>query len=73
MHYYERLKAMRIDSDISQAEIAEILGTTRQQIYKYENGINEMTVSKLITLCQYYRVSSDYILGLPRSFIWPRK
>ena len=72
MQYYEKLKAIREDKDKTQKEIAEILGTTQQQIYKYENGIQEMTISKLKTLCLYYGVSADYILGLPKGLDWPR-
>lgn len=72
MEYYEKLKAVREDKDITQKEIASELKTTQQQIYKYESGIQEMTVSKLRALCLYYHVSADYILGLPRGLDWPR-
>lgn len=72
MQYYERLKGIREDMDKSQTDIAQILNTTQQQIYKYENGKQEMTVSKLKALCLYYHVSADYVLGLPRGLDWPR-
>ena len=73
MQYYERLKESRIDADITQQEAAEILKTTQQQIYKYEKGIQEMTITKLKKLCEAYRVSADYILGLPKGLKWPRE
>lgn len=72
MQIHERIKATRIDRDITQEEIAKELNTTRQQIYKYEAGVQEMSISKLRTLCLYYHVSADYILGLPRGLDWPR-
>lgn len=72
MQIHERLKATRIDKDITQEEIARELQTTRQQIYKCEAGVQEMTISKLKALCLYYHVSADYILGLPRGLDWPR-
>lgn len=72
MQIYERIKATRIDKDITQEEIAKALSTTRQQIYKYEAGVQEMTLSKLRALCLYYHVSADYILGLPKDLEWPR-
>lgn len=72
MHYYERLKAAREDNDLTQAEVAKMLQTTQPQIYKYENGLQEMTVSKLTALCLIYGVSSDYILGLPPTLSKPR-
>lgn len=72
MEIYERLKAIREDRDESQAEIAKVIGTTQQQIYKYEKGLQEMTISRLKTLCEYYQVSADYILGLPQGLSWTR-
>lgn len=72
MEIFERIKALRDDKDISQKEIAEALNTTRQQIYKYESGQQEMTITKLKKLCEFYHVSADYILGLPRHLNWPR-
>lgn len=72
MEYYERLKAVREDQDKTQQEIAEALHTTRQQIGKYENGSQRMTIGRLKELCRLYKVSSDYILGLPKGLDWPR-
>lgn len=72
MEYYERLKQTREDRDISQATAAQALETTQQQIYKYENGLQEMTVKRFQKLCEYYGVSADYILGLPKNLDWPR-
>jgi transcriptional regulator with XRE-family HTH domain len=72
METYERIKSLRIDRDISQKEVAEALNTTRQQIYKYESGQQEMTLSKLKALCEFFHVSADYILDLPKHLYWPR-
>lgn len=72
MQINERIKQLREDQDLTQENIAAILGTTQQQIYKYEKGIQEMTVGRLRTLCEYYSVSADYVLGLPRGLNWPR-
>lgn len=72
MEYAQRLKEIREDRDLTQADIAKILGTTQQQVYKYESGINEMTVSRLAKLCEFYGVSADYILGLPKGLKWLR-
>lgn len=72
MTYYERLREIREDRDLSQADVAAILGTARQQVTKYETGRQEMTVGKLAALCRAYGVSADYILGLPRGLSWPR-
>lgn len=65
MQYYEKIRNLRIDHDKSQAEIAAILNTTQTYYSKYELGKHPLPVHHLITLCQYYQVSADYILGLP--------
>lgn len=65
LEYAQKLRDLREDHDKSQAQIAEILGTTKNQVGKYERGEQEMPIKHLITLCSYYHVSADYILGLP--------
>ncbi len=72
MEYYEKLKALREDAELNQKDIAKILNTTQQQVYKYENGIQELPLHRLKLLCEFYKVSSDYLLGLPKDLNWPR-
>lgn len=64
--YAQKIRDLRTDHDKSQTEIAVILGTTKNQVGKYERGEQEMPIKHLITLCNYYGVSADYILGLPQ-------
>ena len=66
MQYYEILRNLRIDHDKSQAEIAAVLQTTQTYYSKYELGKHPLPIQHLITLCNYYGVSADYILGLPK-------
>ena len=72
MELHERLRQLREDKDLSQADLAAMLGTTRQQIGKYETGRQDMTAAKLAALCRALGVSADYLLGLPRGLAWPR-
>lgn len=64
MNYFERLKDMREDNDLTQSDIAAILKTTRQQVSKWETGVQMMGVDKYIILAKHYNVSVDYLLGL---------
>ena len=63
MNYSQRLRALREDNDKTQKDIAEILNTTQQYYGQYELGKRSLHIDHLITLCQYYNVSADYILG----------
>ena len=62
--YVKRIRDLREDHDKTQQEIADILGTSQTMYARYERGANEMPIRHLLTLCHYYGVSSDYILGL---------
>ena len=58
-----RLKDLREDNDLTQADIAKTLKTTQQQYSKYEIGIRLIPIDKLNILADYYKTSTDYILG----------
>lgn len=64
MYYYQRLKDLREDKDLTQKEIAVLLKTTPQQYSLWERGEREIPLHHAITLSKYYKVSMDYICGL---------
>ena len=61
--YWDILRELREDHDLTQAQVAAVIGTTQQVYYRYEKGINELPLHHLQTLCAYYNASADYILG----------
>ncbi len=65
-HYIEVLRALREDHDLTQAKVAEILGTSQTMYARYERGANELPIRHLITLCKFYGVSADTVLGLAK-------
>ncbi len=64
--YNKIIRELREDHDLKQKDIAKLLGTTQQVYSRYENGENEIPVRHIITLCKFYNVSADYILGLKK-------
>ncbi len=63
MDYAKRIRDLREDSDKTQQEIAELLGTSQTMYARYERGANEMPIRHLVALADFYNVSTDYILG----------
>ena len=63
MQYTQRIRDLREDADKTQKEIANILKTTQGYYSKYELGLRELPIHHLITLCEFYNVSADYVLG----------
>ena len=64
MLYMERIKQFRQERNITQAQVAEVLGISQQQYFKYEKGINELPVRYLQIICRTYGISADWILDL---------
>ena len=58
----ERLRGLREDNDLTQASVAQVLGTSQTMYARYERGANEMPIRHLISLCKFYNVSADYFL-----------
>ena len=59
-----RLKDIREDKYLLQKDIAQILGMKQQQYSRYETDENEITVTLLKQLAEFYKTSTDYILRL---------
>ena len=68
----ERLQNLRNDRDWTQKQVAEMIGTTRNQVGKYERNEQEMSVPVLKKFCKVFNVSANYILNLPKNGYDPR-
>ena len=67
MEVADRLRRIRTEQRYTQEDIADILQMTQQQYSRYELGIHEIPVRHVITLCKFYGISSDWLLGLDGS------
>lgn len=59
-----RIRELREDRDLSQAEVAKVIHTSQQQYSKIETGQSDINGEKLVLLSKFYNVSVDFILGL---------
>lgn len=60
---YDRLKDIRVDMDLTQKDVGEILHCQREVYRRYECGVREIPMSYAILLADYYGVSLDYLVG----------
>lgn len=63
MARYRRIRDLREDHDLTQAEIAQKLGMKQPQYFRYEQGYRDIPTDILILLADLYNTSTDYILG----------
>lgn len=64
MNMYQRIRDLREDKDLSQAQMAKMLNLSQSTYSRYENGILDIPSQVLIALASFHRVSVDYLLGL---------
>ncbi|MBQ7331329.1 MAG: helix-turn-helix transcriptional regulator [Oscillospiraceae bacterium] len=64
MDYRTRMKNTREDRDLTQAEIGRLLQKSQQGYNHIEAGRAELKIEDLITLCKFYNVSADYLIGI---------
>ena len=62
--FAERLKDLRGEKQLGQVELAKELHVSKGIISLWENGLREPSMSSLITLALYFKVSIDYLVGL---------
>ena len=60
---YKRIRELREDHDLTQREVAEMLGMSQTGYSKYETGTNDIPTAVLIKLADFYKTSVDYLLG----------
>lgn len=69
--YRTRLRNVREDRDLTQAELGELLNKSQQGYNHIETGRAELKIDDLAKLCRYYDLSADYLIGLtnkPKSY-----
>lgn len=59
-----RIRDLREDNDMNQAEMAKLLGVSQQTYSRYESHVTEIPLESLIWLAEYYNTSVDYLLGI---------
>lgn len=64
MKGYQRIRDLREDRDLTQAQMAKLLHCSQQAYSNYELGQRDVPTDVLIQLALFYRVSTDYLLGI---------
>ncbi len=64
MNYRERMKSLREDGDFTQSYIGQLINKSQQGYNHIETGRAELKIEDLITLCKFYNVSADYLIGI---------
>ena len=72
MSDFRRLRDIREDSDLTQAELAEMIGITKEQYGRYERGVNELPLRYFRKICLVLNISPAWLLDLPENLNYPK-
>ena len=61
--FFQRLRDLREDADLSQEEVGKILGILQTVYSRYERGVQNIPLEHLLKLADFYGTSTDYLLG----------
>lgn len=64
MNYRERIRGVREDRDLTQAQLGKVLNKSQQGYSHIESGRAELKIDDLILLCKFYDLSADYLIGI---------
>ncbi len=64
----EKIKALREDMDLNQTQLGEKVNLTQRKISYIECGKFEPSLDDIIVLCKFFKVSANYLLGLPENY-----
>ena len=59
-----KLKELRKQKGVSQKVVANAIGVTTSAYSNYEQDLREPSIQVIISLCKYFEVSADYLIGL---------
>ncbi len=62
--FIERLKELRAEKKLTQSQLAKETGLSQSAIALWENGRRIPNALAIITLCKYFAVTSDFLLGI---------
>ena len=64
MNYRIRMRNLREDRDLTQKEVGAIINKSQQGYSHIEDGRAELKIDDMVKLCNFYKVTSDYFIGI---------
>ena len=64
----EKIRNLREDADLNQTQLGAALQMTQRKVSYIECGMNEPSIEDLKAICRYFKISANYLLGLPEKY-----
>ncbi len=73
MKFGEKIKNLREEAELSQTELGKAVNMTQRKVSYIECGKCEPSIEDIVELCNYFKVSSDYLLGIQKGYKYPER
>ena len=73
MTFGEKIRELREDMNLNQTELGKALGVTQRKISSIECGKYEPSIQDIAAFCNFFKVSSDYLIGVPQGYTYPKR
>lgn len=68
----EKIRNLREDADLNQTQLGNAINATQRKISYIEQGKYEPNLNDIVALCNFFKVSADYLLGIPEHYGNPK-
>lgn len=68
-----RFRNLREDSDLNQTQLGEKLYMTQRKVSYIECGKYEPSIEDIVNICTFFKISADYLLGIPKGYNYPER
>lgn len=62
--FHTRVRELRKAKGLTQVDLANALGVTKQSVSNWENDNIQPSIDMLVRIARYFSVTTDYLLGL---------
>lgn len=69
----EKIRSLREDADLNQTQLANALNMTQRKISYIECGKYEPSIEDIVVICDFFEISSDYLLGIKKGYKYPER
>lgn len=73
MRFGERIKNLREEAELNQTELGKAVNMTQRKLSYIECGKCEPSIEDIVAFCNYFKISSDYLLGIPKEYKYPNR
>ena len=73
LSFGEKIRDLREDADLNQTQLGEMLNMTQRKISYLECGKYEPSIEDIAVICNFFKVSADYLIGIQKGYNYPER